>query len=131
MLDVQAQHNGYVVALLEVDPAIAHLYGVATVEPTDDDDVVRITGLVEKPAPGTAPSNFAIIGRYVLRPEIFDVLERTPPGKGGEIQLTDALQTLAADADARRRRLRRRLPRATLRHRRPPRLPEGDRATRE
>ena len=95
MLEVQAQRNATVVALLEVDPRIAHLYGVATVEPTDDDDVVRVTGLVEKPAPGTAPSNLAIIGRYVLRPEVFDVLENTPPGKGGEIQLTDALQALA------------------------------------
>src|SRR3954470_7016567 len=91
MLQVQSQRNTTVVALLEVDPAIAHLYGVATVEPTDEDDVVHITGLVEKPAPGTAPSNLAIIGRYVLRPEIFDVLENTAPGKGGEIQLTDAL----------------------------------------
>ncbi|TPW66593.1 UTP--glucose-1-phosphate uridylyltransferase, partial [Schumannella sp. 10F1B-5-1] len=54
-----------------------------------------ITGLVEKPPPGESPSNYAIIGRYVLRPEIFEVLERTPPGKGGEIQLTDALQELA------------------------------------
>ena len=95
MLDVQAAKNTTVVALLEVDPSIAHLYGVATVEATDQDDVVRITGLVEKPAPGTAPSNFAVIGRYVLRPEIFEILEKTPPGKGGEIQLTDALQALA------------------------------------
>ena len=54
-------------------------------------DVVRITGMVEKPAPGSAPSNYAIIGRYVLRPEVFDILEKTEPGKGGEIQLTDAL----------------------------------------
>jgi UTP--glucose-1-phosphate uridylyltransferase len=95
MLEVQAQRNTTVVALLEVDPAIAHLYGIATVEPTDEADVVHITGLVEKPEAGTAPSNLAIIGRYVLRPEIFDVLENTPPGKGGEIQLTDALQALA------------------------------------
>jgi len=95
MLEVQAARNTSVVALLEVDPAVAHLYGVATVESTDEDDVVRITGLVEKPAPGTAPSNLAVIGRYVLRPEIFDVLETTQPGKGGEIQLTDALQSLA------------------------------------
>jgi UTP--glucose-1-phosphate uridylyltransferase len=95
MLEVQAERNTSVVALLEVDPAVAHLYGVATVEPTHEDDVVHITGLVEKPAPGTAPSNLAIIGRYVLRPEIFDVLETTSPGKGGEIQLTDALQALA------------------------------------
>jgi UTP--glucose-1-phosphate uridylyltransferase len=58
---------------------------------------VRVTGLVEKPAEGTQPSNLAIIGRYVLRPEIFDILEVTAPGKGGEIQLTDGLETLAAD----------------------------------
>ncbi len=57
----------------------------------------RSPGLVEKPAPGTAPSNLAIIGRYVLRPEVFDILEVTEPGKGGEIQLTDALQVLAAN----------------------------------
>lgn len=95
MLEVQQQRNTTVVALLEVDPSQTGLYGIATVEPTDDDDVVRVTGLVEKPDPGTAPSNLAIIGRYVLRPEIFDILEATPPGKGGEIQLTDALQSLA------------------------------------
>jgi UTP--glucose-1-phosphate uridylyltransferase len=95
MLDVQSSRNTTVVALLEVDPAIAHLYGIATVEETDEDDVVRVTGLVEKPETGSAPSNLAIIGRYVLRPEVFEVLERTQPGKGGEIQLTDALQELA------------------------------------
>jgi UTP--glucose-1-phosphate uridylyltransferase len=97
MIEVQAKHNVSVVALLEVDPSVAHLYGVATVEPTEDEDVVRVTGLVEKPPTGTAPSNLAIIGRYVLQPEVFDVLERTAPGKGQEIQLTDALQTLATE----------------------------------
>lgn len=95
MLEEQSQRNATIIALLEVDPASAHLYGVATVEPTDVEDVVRITDLVEKPAPGSAPSNLAIIGRYVLQPEVFDVLERTDPGKGGEIQLTDALLELA------------------------------------
>ncbi len=95
MLQVQSERNATVVALLEVDPAIAHLYGIATVEPTEEEDVVRVTGLVEKPDTGTALSSLAIIGRYVLRPEVFDVLENTPPGKGGEIQLTDALQALA------------------------------------
>jgi UTP--glucose-1-phosphate uridylyltransferase len=99
MIEVQAERNCSVVALLEVDPEIAHLYGVATVEPTDEDDVVRITGMVEKPAPGTAPSNLAVIGRYVLKPEVFDVLEKTAPGKGGEIQLTDALESLATAPD--------------------------------
>jgi UTP--glucose-1-phosphate uridylyltransferase len=97
MIEVSGQKNASVIALLEVDPSVAHMYGIATVEKDDDDDVVRITGLVEKPKPGTAPSNLAIIGRYVLRPEIFDVLETTEPGTGGEIQLTDALQVLAAD----------------------------------
>jgi UTP--glucose-1-phosphate uridylyltransferase len=97
MIGVAGSRKATVVALLEVDPASTHLYGVATVEATDEDDVVRITGLVEKPAPGEAPSNYAVIGRYVLQPEVFDVLERTEPGKGGEIQLTDALQTLAEE----------------------------------
>ena len=100
MLDEQQRRGASVIALMEVDPAQAHLYGIATVEPTDDDDVVRITGLVEKPAAGTAPSNLAIIGRYVLAPEIFDVLENTAPGKGGEIQLTDALQEMAREGIA-------------------------------
>jgi UTP--glucose-1-phosphate uridylyltransferase len=97
MLEVQQERNASVIALLEVDPSNAHLYGIATVEPTDHEDVVQVTGLVEKPAEGTQPSNLAIIGRYVLRPEIFGVLERTKPGQGGEIQLTDALQELASD----------------------------------
>jgi UTP--glucose-1-phosphate uridylyltransferase len=95
MLDVQQAKNTTVVALLEVDPSQTHLYGIATVEPTDEQDVVRVTGMVEKPSAEEAPSNYAIIGRYVLRPEIFGILENTPPGKGGEIQLTDALQALA------------------------------------
>jgi UTP--glucose-1-phosphate uridylyltransferase len=95
MIEVAGDKGATVIALMEVDPALAHMYGVATVEATDVDDVVRVTSLVEKPAPGTSPSNFVIIGRYVLQPEIFDVLEHTEPGKGNEIQLTDALLTLA------------------------------------
>ncbi|WP_404311766.1 UTP--glucose-1-phosphate uridylyltransferase GalU [Agrococcus terreus] len=97
MLEVHGARETTVVGLMEVDPSQAHLYGIATVEPTDEADVVRVTGLVEKPAAGTAPSNLAIVGRYVLRPEIYPVLERTEPGKGGEIQLTDALLALAGD----------------------------------
>lgn len=99
MLEVQQQRNTNVVALLEVDPSQTHLYGIATVDQTGDDDVVRVTGLVEKPPAGESPSNYAIIGRYVLRPEIFHVLETTKPGKGGEIQLTDALQEVATGPD--------------------------------
>ncbi|WP_237538421.1 UTP--glucose-1-phosphate uridylyltransferase GalU [Streptomyces sp. SID486] len=96
MLEVRDRYAGSVVALMEVDPARTHLYGCAAVEPAGGDDVVRVTDLVEKPAPGTAPSRYAVIGRYVLEPAVFDVLERTPPGRGGEIQLTDALRQLAA-----------------------------------
>lgn len=97
MIEVSQQQNATVIALMEVDPSQIHMYGCAAVEPTGEADVVKVTGLVEKPAAEDAPSNLAIIGRYVLKPEIFDVLAHTPPGKGAEIQLTDALQTLAED----------------------------------
>ncbi|MGP3983752.1 UTP--glucose-1-phosphate uridylyltransferase GalU [Streptomyces sp. KR80] len=95
MIETQEQHGGSVVALMEVDPAQIHLYGCAAVRSTTADDVVQVTDLVEKPDPAEAPSNFAIIGRYVLDPAVFDVLRKTEPGRGGEIQLTDALRTLA------------------------------------
>jgi UTP--glucose-1-phosphate uridylyltransferase len=99
MLAEQEARGASIVALMEVDPDQIHLYGAAAVEPTDDPDVVRVTGLVEKPSKEDAPSNFAVIGRYVLCSEVFDVLERTQPGTGGEIQLTDALQEMAANPD--------------------------------
>ncbi len=101
MLEVQAQRGGSVVALMEVPQHQIHLYGCAAATATDEDDVVQVTGLVEKPPADEAPSNLAVIGRYVLDPAVFDVLRDTPPGRGGEIQLTDALQTLASmSADA-------------------------------
>lgn len=100
MLEVQARYGGSVVALMEVPEEAVSSYGVAAVEAVEgEDDVVRVSGLVEKPAREDAPSTLAVIGRYVLHPAVFDVLDRTPPGRGGEIQLTDALQTLA-DGDA-------------------------------
>ena len=99
MLEEHDKRGATIVALLEVDPALIHLYGAAAVEATDEPDVVRITGLVEKPAADAAPSNLAVIGRYVLRPEVFDILEHTAPGKGGEIQLTDALMEMADDVE--------------------------------
>jgi UTP--glucose-1-phosphate uridylyltransferase len=95
MIEVREKHGGSVVALMEVEPEQVSLYGCAAIEPTDEDDVVRVTDLVEKPVPGEAPSRWIIIGRYVCDPAVFDVLEKTPPGRGGEIQLTDALLTLA------------------------------------
>ena len=66
-----------------------------------EDDVVMITDLVEKPPPGAAPSRWIVIGRYVCDPEVFDVLRETPPGRGGEIQLTDALKVLATKGELR------------------------------
>jgi UTP--glucose-1-phosphate uridylyltransferase len=95
MLDVRAQYGGSVIALMEVPPTQTHLYGCVAIEESDATDVVRITDTVEKPDPADAPSNLAIIGRYVCDPAIFDVLRNTPPGRGDEIQLTDALRTLA------------------------------------
>jgi len=83
-----------VVALKEVPPGQEHLYGIIDGEKVADRDW-RVRRMIEKPAPGTAPSRLAIIGRYVLPPEIFDILEQTPPGRGGEIQLTDAMAVLS------------------------------------
>jgi len=94
MLDVQRRHGGSVIALIEVDPAMVNLYGCAAISGNPDDGVVEVTDLVEKPDPDEAPSNLAIIGRYVLDPAVFDVLRETAPGRGGEIELTDALRTL-------------------------------------
>jgi UTP--glucose-1-phosphate uridylyltransferase len=95
MVEVHDARQATVVALMEVPHETIHLYGCAVVEPTDEPDVVRVTGLVEKPSADEAPSNLAVIGRYVLRPEIFDLIDRLEPGRGGEYQLTDALNTLA------------------------------------
>jgi UTP--glucose-1-phosphate uridylyltransferase len=99
MLEVRQQYGGSIVALMEVEPDQVSAYGCAAMKPTGEDDVVVITDLVEKPPPGEAPSNWIIIGRYVCDPAIFGVLRETPPGRGGEIQLTDALRALAADGD--------------------------------
>lgn len=95
MVAVYERQPSSIVALMEVDPSQVHLYGIATVESTDDDSVVRITELVEKPKAEDAPSNLAIIGRYILQPDVFSEIAKTKPGSGGEIQLTDALNALA------------------------------------
>ena len=100
MLEVRAQYGGSVVALMEVSRDQISLYGAAAFEPTGEDDVARVTDLIEKPDPDDAPSNQVIIGRYVCDPAIFGVLRETPPGRGGEIQITDALKTLAQTAPA-------------------------------
>ena len=97
MIEVRKQYGGSIVALMEVEPDQVSAYGVVAMKPTDTDDVVSVTDMVEKPSPEDAPSNWIIIGRYVCDPAIFGVLRKTPPGRGGEIQLTDALRTLAVD----------------------------------
>ncbi|MBA2769287.1 MAG: UTP--glucose-1-phosphate uridylyltransferase GalU [Sporichthyaceae bacterium] len=99
MLAVRERHGGSVVALMQVPSDQISLYGCAAVEDGagGDPDAVRITDLVEKPAPDEAPSDLAVIGRYVLDPGVFDVLRETPPGRGGEIQLTDALRRMARE----------------------------------
>lgn len=96
MIRVQQETGGSVIAVMEVEPSQIGAYGCADVTAVDGKDYVRVNGLVEKPDPADAPSNLAVIGRYVLHPSVFEVLERTKPGRGNEIQLTDALQELAA-----------------------------------
>jgi UTP--glucose-1-phosphate uridylyltransferase len=101
MIAARKRYGGSIVALMEVPASQTSAYGVAAFKPTDDQDIVAITDLVEKPNEGEAPSNWIVIGRYVCDPQIFSVLRNTSPGRGGEIQLTDALRTLAiADRDS-------------------------------
>ena len=95
LLDIYAKYGKGVVGLVEVPLGQEHLYGIVDGEPLGG-GVFRLSRLVEKPEPGKAPSRLAIVGRYVLPPEIFPILANTKPGKGGEIQLTDALATLCA-----------------------------------
>jgi UTP--glucose-1-phosphate uridylyltransferase len=96
MIATSNQRGASVLALKEVLPAEISAYGAATVEPAEG-DVVRVRDVVEKPAPAEAPSNLAVIGRYVLTPGIFDALDRITPGAGGELQLTDAIKLLLED----------------------------------
>jgi UTP--glucose-1-phosphate uridylyltransferase len=94
MIDVHERYGRSVIAVQEVPRSEIHLYG--SIEPeTIDDNLVRVMRIVEKPSPEEAPSNLAAIGSYVVTPEIFDAIRETPPGKGGEIQFTDALNHLA------------------------------------
>jgi UTP--glucose-1-phosphate uridylyltransferase len=100
MLELQAHTGGIVLAFIEVEPDEVRRYGIASVSPAEPDlpdighDVVRVTGLVEKPSREEAPSNLAVVGRYVLPASIFGAIKRIEPGSGGEIQLTDAMALL-------------------------------------
>jgi UTP--glucose-1-phosphate uridylyltransferase len=93
MMRLREKRGNPVIAIQEVARAETRQYGIVAAE-RESDRVVRITGMVEKPAPEDAPSNLAIIGRYILPPEIFEILEATRSDVGGEIQLTSALSTL-------------------------------------
>ena len=95
MIEVREEFGGSVLCLMEVPRESISLYGCAAVSPTTAPDVLEVQSLVEKPAVEDAPSSFAVIGRYLLDPAVFEILRVTKPGKDGEIQLTDALQVLA------------------------------------
>src|SRR5918995_1267607 len=99
MIDLHARRQRTVLACMEVAGDEIALYGAATVGPDPEAGVVRVEGVVEKPIPSEAPSNLAVMGRYVFTPEIFDAIEKVGPGRGGEIQLTDAIGLLLADQE--------------------------------
>lgn len=95
MVEVMRRESASVIGLLEVPPSEISAYGVPEVEPVDE-ALVRVRSIVEKPPAEEAPSGYATIGRYVFTPEVFDALDALEPGVGGEVQLTDAVDVLAA-----------------------------------
>lgn len=96
MVRIHERHRCSIIAVEEVPIEEVGKYGIISGQPLDE-GCIRVERMVEKPAPSEAPSNLAIIGRYILTPDIFDILRSTPPGKNGEIQITDALQVQAAN----------------------------------
>jgi UTP--glucose-1-phosphate uridylyltransferase len=97
MIGVYERTESSVVAFKSFPPDEISSYGCADPEPTDEADLVRLRGIVEKPKPEDAPSDLAVMGRYLFTSGIFDALDRTKPGVGGEIQLTDAIAILLAE----------------------------------
>ena len=95
MVELYEKYPGHcIVAIEEIDIQDTNKYGVISGDEIEK-NIYKLNNMVEKPEPSVAPSNLAIIGRYILIPEIFDIIKDTKPGKGGEIQITDALLTLA------------------------------------
>ena len=94
MAKLYEQHNCCIVAIEEVPESDVSSYGIIDGEQIAE-GVFKVSRMVEKPSPENAPSNMGIVGRYILTPDVFDVLRNTPPGKNGELQITDALNTLA------------------------------------
>ena len=95
LIDVYNQTGGSVLGCQTVPQEKVSSYGIVASEPTDNERIFKVKDMVEKPAVEDAPSRLAVLGRYVITPEIFRILNHTAPGKGGEIQLTDALKVLA------------------------------------
>jgi len=98
MLSAWERHHSSVVAVIEVAPSETSKYGILDVDRVDD-GIVKVKGMIEKPEPAAAPSNLAIIGRYILTPEIFGILDQKKIGAGGEIQITDAMAELLNHQD--------------------------------
>jgi UTP--glucose-1-phosphate uridylyltransferase len=96
MMKIYERYRCSVVAVMEVPREQTKSYGVVSGREIED-GLIMISDMVEKPDPADAPSNLAVIGRYILTPDIFNILERTAPGKNGEIQITDALKTQARE----------------------------------
>ena len=99
LMDAAYLHNGSVVGVQHVDDAVVHKYGIVAGKEIIDARTVKLATMVEKPKREDAPSNLAVLGRYVLTPDIFTYLKNQPPGAGNEIQLTDAIARLAKDQD--------------------------------
>lgn len=99
MTQVHEKTGGAVIGVKKTDAKGQGLYGIVQVEPTEDPRIQKIVDIVEKPGPEKAPSNLAVIGRYILPKEIFAAIEKTQPGVGGEIQLTDAIKALLKEKD--------------------------------
>ena len=99
MMEAFSRLGATMLGCQEVPQELVSRYGIVQGQPTDDDRVVKLIDMIEKPAVDEAPSRLAALGRYILTPDIFEILRRVQPGKGGEIQLTDALR-LMADREA-------------------------------
>lgn len=97
MLKIREEYGGSVLCAFEVPREDVFNYGVFDVEDSDHGNVKRVKGMVEKPEPEDAPSNFVATGRYLLDRQVFDALRRTKPGKGGEIQITDAIELMITE----------------------------------
>lgn len=95
LMDQYEKTGGTVIGCQVVRPEMVSSYGIVDGKPTDDPNLLKVKDMIEKPSREEAPSRFAALGRYVITPDVFEVLEQTKPGKGGEIQLTDALRVMA------------------------------------